>query len=70
MGAYKKVIRRCAELQEKEETEWESLIFENTMPVKAWELIKAGFSVKGIRIKQYLYKKNYIDGVLLGVFRK
>ena len=27
------------------------------MPIKAWELIKAGFSVKGIRIKQYLYKK-------------
>lgn len=24
IGAYKKVIRRCAELQEKEETEWES----------------------------------------------
>jgi len=40
------------------------------MPIKVWELIKAGFSVEGIRIKQYLYKKNYIEGVLLGVFRK
>lgn len=40
----------------------------NIASIKAFE--KAGFSVEGIRKKQYLYNGKYIDGILLGIVRK
>ena len=40
----------------------------NIGSIKAFK--KAGFSIEGIRKKQYLYKGNYIDGIILGIIRK
>jgi RimJ/RimL family protein N-acetyltransferase len=31
---------------------------------------KAGFSIEGLRKRQYLYKGRYVDAVLFGIFRK
>jgi len=43
IGAYKKVIRRCAELQEKEETEWESFNFRKYYAYKGLGIDKSRF---------------------------
>lgn len=41
---------------------------DNIGSIRAFE--KAGFLIEGIKKKHYLYNGDYIDGVLLGVFRK